>query len=191
MSLSGLSGLSGLSAIIKVGGLSPAGSITIPNFSFESPAQSAGASASSITSWTIGSGTCGVTNLTGQSKITPDSINGSQVAFISGSGGLISITLSDVFENRQYRFDYSAGRRNDINYPSVIANGAGVVLVGSSGVSGFDYLPIPASGAWVTKSITFTPDPSDVGSPIDILFQAGGFSGTSRALLDNLTLTKL
>jgi len=134
----------------------------------------------------VGSGSCGVINLTGQNKISPDSVDGSQVAFISGAGGLISITLAEVFENRQYTFAYSVGRRNDIAYPT--PGTPGIALCGQNG---FAYLPIPASGTWVNESLIFTPDPSEVGTPILITFQASGVSNATRILIDNVELTKL
>lgn len=170
----------GLTKSINVSswGLSP---ITVPNFSFESPAQSAGASSITIDSWSVLFGSCGCVNLTGQSKITPDSIAGSQVAYVSGFFGQIAVTLAELAVAGTYRVTGSIGRRNDATIHPVREVGIGVGATQN--------LPLPASGAWSNFSLDMATDPGDVGSPIVLYFS--GVGSNSTFLLDNISLTKL
>jgi hypothetical protein len=167
-------------------------SISIPNYSFENPAQANGGySNNSITNWTIGTATAnenaGVQNNTGASYVSsvPD---GAQFAFINAdsdnsyyppSNTLTSAVLGTVSGGQIYTLTVAVGNRADTplsdNGTYTISLLDGGTVLASQTYAGSSITP----GAWHDLSLGFT-SPSNVATgnlQVQLGFATTGYTG--------------
>jgi phosphodiesterase/alkaline phosphatase D-like protein len=184
-----------------------AGPFTVPNFSFENPAQANGAYSNNIlTNWTIGAGTtndtAGVQNNTGSSYVNsvPD---GSQFAYLNAnanntgynsSNTLTSTVLGTVSGSQTYTLTVAIGNRLD----SPLANNGtytislldGGTVLASQTYSGSSITP----GTWYDLTLAYT-TASNVATgslQVQLGFSTTGYTAGNAAGqgdFDNVRLT--
>jgi autotransporter-associated beta strand protein len=182
-------------------------SISIPNYSFENPAQANGGySNNSITNWTIGSDatndTAGVQNNTGASYVNsvPD---GAQFAYVNAdsnssgypsSNSLTSAVLATVSGGEVYTLTVAVGNRADAPYADngtyTISLLDGGTVLASQTYAGSSITP----GAWHYLSLGFT-TPGNVAAgnlQVQLVFATAGYAAGNafgQGEFDDIQLT--
>ena len=201
-----VSSLVGLSEV-QFSAVTPNGPVAVPNFSFESPVQSAGGNnaggagnTTAITNWTIQSGSAvGVFFPNGNGGLgnpLPGTAAGSQYAFIDSNGNadVGSILLTGglgAIEDGTYTLTVAVGHRNtSIRLPDNYR----IELLGDGGVLAFAELldarnVIPA-GTFVDLTVAFNANLADLGKNLNIRLTHSTDDGVFRqGAFDNVRLS--
>jgi hypothetical protein len=163
--------------------------ITINNSGFESPALGSGGSYNTVTpsSWSGSSGSVGeYVPTTTQYPGGLPAADGSQLAYIGGTGSFYQTVGVNLVANETYILKLVVGQRND--------NGFGIgtpyaqLIAGSTGQTPTSGITnVPAVGTLTSWFLTFTAPSSggQVGQALEVLL---GESGGTQANFDNVTL---